>query len=227
MSSIRNLALSTLLITFGCAEDEGGTGATTSPLRNGAGRIGAHELVHGDVLDAGGLADGGDGGAQKDLRLSELDDDQLLLVADRLNSGEVEQARAALPKLDDPGARDFAEQMLVEHQAARDSLLQLSDAEDIFATPSRASLRLSREAAAAVFRLLVADAPVDVLYIDEQVAAHAKALRIFDELIDAADQGALRDLFVAQRGAVTEHRARALELQAELSEADGGTDVGG
>lgn len=219
---------SALLISFagiGCNETESGTGATTSSLRNGAGRIGDFEPHRLYPLDAGRPADAADAGVQNNLRISELEDGQLLLVADRLNGGEVEQARAALPKLVDPDARDFAEQMLVDHQAARDSLLQLSNAEDVFARPSGASFQLSAKSARAVFRLLVADVPVDQLYIDEQVLAHTEALRIFDELIDAADKSGLRDLFIEQRGAAVEHRERALELQAELSEADGGTDA--
>jgi putative membrane protein len=229
MSLMRNLALSTLLISFagtGCAETESGTGATTSTLRDGAGRIGGsetHQRGQPYDWDADGPADGGDAGTVKDLGLSALEDGQLLLVADRLNGGEVEQARAALPKLLEASAREFSEQMLVDHQAARDTLLQFSDAEDLFARPSRASFLLVRKAEQTVFRLLEADVPVDELYIDEQVAAHTEALSIFDELIAAADDSGLRDLFVAQRGAVVEHRALALELQAELSDADAGT----
>lgn len=45
---MRNFALSTLLISLagvGCSETESGTSATTSSLRNGAGRIGDSKRI--------------------------------------------------------------------------------------------------------------------------------------------------------------------------------------
>lgn len=217
-----------LVAGVGCADAQGDTGAAASSLRSGAGRSGGFETHrHGAWprelprdLDAGRQA------AHSELRVAELSDAELLLIADRLNGAEVEQARAALPKLEQPEVRDFAQQLLVEHQAARDSLLQFSAESQLFAAPSRASFKLAALTSRAVYRLLKAEFPADAAYIGEQVLAHTEASRVFDGLVDAADEPALRDLFSAQRALIAEHLERARALQSARVGAGAPPDAG-
>lgn len=94
-------------------------GATASGSAGTAGRTNVDAGVAGATgsSDAGAL--GGDAGA-----VLALEDGQILYVADTLNAGEVDQARAALPKLTNADVRSFANDMITEHGTARDQLLQ-------------------------------------------------------------------------------------------------------
>ena len=170
----------------------------------------------------GADADDTDAPAPPDLEA--LSDGQLLFVADTANAGEVEQARAAFPKLEDERVRAFAEEMLVGHQAARDELLRFSDENDVFAKNSRVAVRLKREGQRVVDQLLRADVPADEPYVDTQVLAHTEALALYDQLVAAADSPELRDLFDAQRATVAEHHDEVTDLDQELDTDDGHTD---
>jgi putative membrane protein len=149
--------------------------------------------------------------------VQQLDDGQILFVADALNAGEVDQARAVLPRLQTEGARGFAREMLDEHEPARDSLLQLAEDEGLAPRLSTAALSLRAESERQVMMLLeTSDAELDAVYLDSQVVAHDAALELLDGLIDAADTAALEQQLAALRSTVEAHSSLARQLQAEL-----------
>ncbi|HEU4582602.1 MAG TPA: DUF4142 domain-containing protein [Polyangiaceae bacterium] len=145
--------------------------------------------------------------------MAELEDGQLLYAADTLNAGEVEEARAAVPKLSDGDVREFAQQMIDEHGAARDRLLQLAQDLTIYPADSDLAGELRAKSQGNVDSLLGSVAPSsNALYIQLQVSEHVDALALIDQLASAADAEPLRQELLAQRASVQAHleRARAL-----------------
>ena len=142
-----------------------------------------------------------------------LEDGQLLYVADTLNAGEIEEARAALPKLMNGDVRDFAQQMLDQHGAARDRLLQLAQAQSISPSDSDIADELRSKSQSNIQSLLgAAPSASDALYIELQVSEHVDALQLLDQLASAADAEPLVQELIAERSSVQTHldRARAL-----------------
>lgn len=215
----KTLWLSSLgaLVALGCTEDQG-------PAQR------ASLSAQTDVASDAGV---GDAGAPTDDEVlldavRALDDAQLLYVADVANAGEVEEARAAWPKLSLELTREFADDMIEDHGDARDALLTFSDANDLFMAPSDVSWVLNRQGERAARRLLLAPEPVDRLYIHGQVLAHERALALFTALEEAADAAALQALFAAQRTTIEEHLGEVRELAAtELPESDAGVPDAG
>jgi putative membrane protein len=182
-------------------------GATATGGAGTAGRGSNADAGVAGSSDAGAL--GGDAGA-----VLALKDGQILYVADTLNAGEVDQARAALPKLTNADVRSFANDMITEHGTARDQLLQLADDQDIAPAGSEVADDLHSKSDSAVQRLLAA-APdgTDALYVQLQVTAHVDAAALLDQLITAADSDPLRTQLTDLRSSVQSHldRARALD----------------
>jgi len=142
-----------------------------------------------------------------------LDDGQLLYVADTLNAGEVEEARAALPKLMNGDARDFAQQMIDDHGSARDRLLQLAQDQTITPADSDVANELHSKSQSSIESLLGADpSTIDAMYIELELVEHVDGLALLDQLIAAADSDPLRAELTTERAAVQTHldRARAL-----------------
>jgi putative membrane protein len=169
----------------------------TSPSGNAGSTAGSVTGMAGTAglpYDAGVLpADAGLGGDAGVALAEALRDGQIVYVVDTLNAGEVEQAQSALPRLEDDAVRSFAQLMIEEHQRARETLSAFARQQGIGLEGSDAanlvrarSLRVERE---------IGDASagdVDRVYIDSQVAAHADAAGLLDNLIDAADSVALQ-----------------------------------
>jgi putative membrane protein len=189
-----------------CGDDDTSTSVSAANGGSGGGSVVVSTAGSTSSADAGLPA--GDAGPA-----SALDDGQILYAADTLNAGEVEQARAALPKLTNGGVRDFAQQMIDEHGAARDRLLQLAEDQTIDPAQSDVAEELRSKSQSNVESLLgAARSTSDALYIELQVSAHVDALELLDQLSSAADAEPLRQELIAQRGSVQTHldRARAL-----------------
>jgi putative membrane protein len=144
-----------------------------------------------------------------------LQDGEILFVADTLNVGEVDEAEAALPKLTDSGIRDFAQEMIDEHGTARDQLQQLAQQQMMTMAPSAVATNLQSESRSIVSSLNAATPDAaDKVYIGSQVKAHTEALTLIDQLLAAADSSALRTQLTTMRASVQEHLNRAQALNA-------------
>jgi putative membrane protein len=162
------------------------------------------------LLDAGTMrgTDAGDAGA-----VLALDDGQILYAADSLNEGEINEARAALPKLSNGDVRDFAAAMIADHGAARDQLTQLAEDQSIAPASSDVANELQAKSRSTVADLLAADpASIDALYVEQELSGHIAAATLLDELIAAADSEPLRAELTDLRATVQTHldRVRAL-----------------
>jgi putative membrane protein len=200
----------------------GNTGAGTSSNTGLAGSGGASAGMGGSANagTAGSstiIADF-DGGVVPDAGLAavvrDLSDDEMVLVVDTINAGEVEQAQAALPRLSNQEVRAFAQEMIDEHTAARAQLDQLAVEENLTLAASDVAQSLRDEGAAIVAELLATEeSAIDAQYVNSQVLAHSQALQVLAGLIAGADNDALRAQLTELRGNVSAHLDRARELQ--------------
>jgi putative membrane protein len=157
---------------------------------------------------ATGMGGQGDAGA-----VSNLDDGQILFALDTLNAGEVNEAQAAVPKLTNADVRDFAQEMIDDHGAARERLSQLAQEQQIPPEQSELATGLQDESQSIVDRLLAAEATeIDTLYVQSQQDAHTEALALLAQLLMAADAEPLRAALTELRASVQEHLDRAQTL---------------
>jgi putative membrane protein len=200
----------------------GNTGAGTSSNTGLAGTGGASAGTGGSA-NAGTAGSGTtiaefDGGVVPDAGLAavvrDLSDDEMVLVVDTINAGEVEQAQAALPRLSNQEVRAFAQEMIDEHTTARAQLDQLAVEQNLTPAAGDVTQSLGDEGAAIVAELLAAEgSAIDAQYVNSQVLAHSQALQVLTGLIAGADNDALRAQLTQLRGNVAAHLDRARELQ--------------
>jgi len=184
------------------------TGGTSTAM---AGAGGANES---GAAGAGGAEAGAGGGGSV---TAELTDAQILLVLDTLNQGEVEEAYAALPRLEVADVKAFAQQMITDHGSARLSVADTADELQLNPAPSEVQVDLMHEAESHVATLRATPtAALDQAYVDLQVSMHADALALLSNLEDAADAAELRSLIATLEAAVQDHYDSALDIQAEL-----------
>lgn len=149
----------------------------------------AAQPVGGDLLDAGA----GTPDAAAATGAAALSDGQILLVADTLLAGGIGQAQAALPGLAEPGAEAFAEQLIDEHAAARNTLAAIGESIGAGEATSNIADALSAENDALAAALAAPDAgSIDALYLESLITAHGAALVLVGELRTGADAAALQ-----------------------------------
>jgi len=129
------------------------------------------------------------------------------------NSGEIDQAQAALPHLSTQAARDFANMMIADHTAA------LNEANTTFGvnrivdrdTNGQAQM-LSDESKKMVSTLNNSGTNADRIYIQSQIDAHQRLLTMMDTQLIPSAHNDLLNLLQKQRESVAMHldRARAI-----------------
>ena len=192
----------------------GGT-AAGGTSQGGTATGGDSSATGGADADEGG--NGGMGGAGGDAAIASLSDAQILLVLDTLNHGEVEEAYAALPRLGDADVEAFAQMMIDDHGMARQTVAATADAVDLEPQPSQLQMMLAHESEEHVAKLRSTKTPaLDATYMAMQVAAHADALQLLDELDDVADAPQLTTLIADLTTSVQQHYDAAVEIEAGL-----------
>jgi putative membrane protein len=199
----------------GTPATSGGSTVGTGSPSTGSGTATAPNPADGSSMGSGTNA-GGSATSPGALDLSTvptLTDGQILYVVDTLNAGEVNQARAALPKLSNADVRDFAREMISAHTPARDAMLRIAETANVDPAASTLASALQSNSQAMVNGLLAVDeAGADQLYMDDQVSAHTEADQLIQALIDATDTPMLRDELVQMRSDVQEHLSAARAL---------------
>lgn len=195
----------------------GAGGASAGPGANGTAGGAAAADAAGMAADAS-VIDVGSTPEELAAAVASLEDGQLVFLADTLNAGEVDQARAALPRLSDAAVVEFAEEMIEDHGPARDALLSLSREQDIAPQLSDVAAAVKDQGEQVVIALIQTedDDDVDVTYIDSQVVAHTTALSVIDASITAADAPPLQEQLTTLRASIEEHLSTATELQERL-----------
>lgn len=220
-----------LLVVGGCGDDDTGSGGAGTTSGNGSTTTSGDTTSSttsggtggggGDATTASGAGGGGgDGGAGGGGGGAvDLTDDEVAHVVQTANAGEILQAETAMPKLEVPDVVTYAEMMITEHGGANTELQQLAAAEGLTPEPNPVSADLQAESEAIVASLDAAAAPVDPLYVDSQVLAHAQVLELIETvLLPSAENEALVAFLETMRGAVEMHLMEAEQLQEELGE---------
>lgn len=172
----------------------------------------AAQPAGGDPLDAGSTAD-----AASASPAAAASDAQILLVADNLLFGAITQAQTALPRLAEPDVVGFAEQLIDEDAAARNTLALVGSAIGASPAPSEIADAVSAESAALAAAFTGPDAgPLDTLYIESTLTAHAAARALVGELAAAADAPELRAQLVVVRAVLDVQLERAQQIAAGL-----------
>lgn len=204
--------------------DASARGSGSSALDAGAadaGAAAAAALPDAGLGDAGSASDAGESPEQA------LSDAQILRVADTLDAIEIDQAQAVLPLLGGPELQTFAQEMLDQHQLARDSWSVLAGALDLVPVDSALADELQADAAGTLQQLLRADPELlPALYLSTEVADHDRAIELLNELIGAADADTLRAQLTVWRTIASDHRAAAEQLATDLAASSSG-DAGG
>lgn len=210
--------------TMACSDEEDSVDIRTlNPADEGSGGTRAGD---GDTSAGGG--DTSAGGTSSDAEVAatralvnaalQLDDDEIVLVADAINAGKVAQASAVLPRLSNEDVRAFAERMIDEHSAAREELSLLAEQQGLEPDDSDLSDSLERDNATTIARLeRTPDESLDVEYIETQERAHGVARMIGGAMIAAADNDALRNQVTTLSGDIEAHRAEAARIAHRLA----------
>jgi putative membrane protein len=140
---------------------------------------------------------------------SELNDAQILGVADVANTGEVEQANIALTRARSDKVKSFAELMVKDHTAAKNKGLTVAKQLGVTPATSAKSAEVQKQGAEAMKTLHEADADdFDKTYLKTQIRMHEDTLKLLDnDLIPKANTPQVKSLLTEMRGHVQHHLA--------------------
>lgn len=143
-----------------------------------------------------------------------LSDAQIAQVTSAANTGEVAQANAALPKLTNPEAKQFATMMVEQHGAAQERAAAMLAEKGLTPAASPLSTELQEDSDEIIEEINTADRDeVDKVYMEAQVEVHEKVLKTIDEkLIPSATDPALQQELQTARTEVATHLQRAREI---------------
>jgi hypothetical protein len=202
--------------TDASADADAGNAATDAgdagPATNAETADAAAQPAGEDLLDAGARVDAAPASAA-----AALSDAQILLVADNLLGGAITQAQAALPRLTNADALGFAEQLIDEDAAARNTLTLIGDA--IGASPAGSDIADTISAESDVLSAAFAEpdaGALDALYIESTLTTHTAALSLVSELAAAAGAPELRAQLVVLQTVLGVQLERAQGIGAAL-----------
>jgi predicted outer membrane protein len=135
-------------------------------------------------------------------------------VTTAANTAEIAQANAALPKLTNTDAMQFAKMMIEMHTAAQQRQEAMAQEKGLTPQMHPLSTELSQDSDDFLEELSTADRDeVDQLYMEKQVEVHEKVLETIDEkLIPSATAPALQQELQTARTEVNAHLNRAREI---------------
>ncbi len=143
-----------------------------------------------------------------------LTDAQIAGVTQAANSSEVEQSRIAQAKAKNSDVKDFADMMVLHHQAAQDEQASIG----IETAHSTLSDKLAAQADAALTQLKRAAGDFDRVYIDSQVEAHRGLLSIINsQLLPNVKDAKLKAYIDNIKVKVAMHLEKAESEQLKLS----------
>jgi len=204
----------------GTSGGSGGSGGATGGSGGATGGSGGATGGSGGATGGSGGATGGSGGTPVDAGTDagdagiDLTDAQIMAVTTAANMGEIAQANAAMPKLTNEDAQEFAMMMIEMHTAAQMRQMMLAEAKNVTPQPNALSMELTTESQAIVAEINAAsEEEVDLLYMEAQVMVHEKVLAtIEDVLIPSADDADLVEELETSRDEVQEHLEMAEEI---------------
>jgi putative membrane protein len=145
-------------------------------------------------------------------------DAEIAHIAYTAGAIDIEAAKLALERSQDPKVRAFAETMLRDHEAVNAKALALVQKLNVTPAPNSVSASLSEQAQATLGRLSpLQGAAFDLAYAENEAAFHRTVNgALGSTLIPSADNAELKALLEAGRSLFGEHQAHAEHLAAEL-----------
>lgn len=136
-----------------------------------------------------------------------ITDDEIVAASDALNAAQVEQGNLARSKAKEPRLREFAEKLKADHERARRDGKSLAARLALKPKESALSSELGADAAGATKTLKNATKnDFDRLFIESQIAAHQKTLKLLDQkLIPNARNQDVKELLEGLRATVQAH----------------------
>lgn len=142
-----------------------------------------------------------------------LTDGQVIKVVSTANNGEIIQANVALPKLQSPQVRNYAQMMINEHSMNEQKGQALAKRLGVVPQVSMTSNDLQKDSNTIVNQLNQSMAPADRAYMMSQVAVHRKVLASIDQqLLPSASNAELKAMLQQTRNAVAVHLQMAEQL---------------
>ncbi|MET0389063.1 MAG: DUF4142 domain-containing protein [Polyangiales bacterium] len=147
-----------------------------------------------------------------------LTDEQMLQVLTTVDTGEIAQAQLAVTKSSSPQVRNFASEMIEQHNRAKQQGALLASQTKLSPTASRASKQLQAQGATTLEKLQSTDpGNFDQAYMKAQVKQHQDVINMLDtQLIPAATNPDLHNHLVSARGMVDQHLRHAKQLTDSL-----------
>jgi len=147
--------------------------------------------------------------------LTKLSDGQIAQILATVDKAEIEQGELALEKSTDAGVRGFANHMIEQHTAAKETGARQASQGGLKLASSPKAEELQVKGSKMLEQLKAADAKnFDVTYVQAQVDQHAEVLTmITDQLQPAVEDATLRDQLQSARAMVSEHLDKAKQLQ--------------
>jgi putative membrane protein len=150
-----------------------------------------------------------------------LTDDQIVKIAETINTGEVEQAKLAQKTSKNGKVKKYAQHMIQEHNKASKKTATVAKKAQIKPADSPTAQNLSDKASRTKETLATTDkADFDKRYIDAQVEQHESVVLLIDsKLLPNASNPDLKARLEEAKKMVEEHLAEAKEIQSNLATA--------
>ncbi len=148
--------------------------------------------------------------------MENLTDGQILKVLSTANNGEIMQATAAMPKLQNAQVRNYAQNMINGHTDNEQKGQALGSRLQLVPQVSNTSNKLQYDSND-IINQLNQSMSADKDYMMSQVKVHHKVLRTIDnQLLPNAKNPELRDMLVQTRAAVAMHLQMAEQINSML-----------
>jgi putative membrane protein len=164
-------------------------------------------------------ANGGAAGAATGDDSSVVTDAQIAGVLDTANHAEIDQARVALHKTNNPRVKLFAERLITDHGRV-ESKLQSADTRDAVTPrggPVSDRFKERSDRLLAGWRSEPAGADFDRAYIEAQIEEQQRVLALIDEVAPRTENSDLKGVLQEARARVTDHLREAKSIRGSLT----------
>ncbi|MEO6953886.1 MAG: DUF4142 domain-containing protein [Polyangia bacterium] len=147
-----------------------------------------------------------------------LDDAAMVEVVHTANTGEIDAAKLASSKATSADVKKFASMMIEDHTKADEKGTELAKKLELTPTKSAASMRVAKDSATAMKRLMGASpTSFDRAYMESQITAHTRVLAIIDKtLVPDVKSPELKGFLEEVRAKVAMHLDKAKKIHAAL-----------
>jgi len=148
-----------------------------------------------------------------------LRDAQIVKIADLAHTGEIEQAKLAKTKAQNPRVQKFAAMLISQHTKSKQKGMQLSKTASIAPEESTVAGELEAKSAQTLEKLRNADGSAfDREYMSAQVQQHQEVLDMLDQkLIPSATDPKLKSELQTTRTMVQQHLTDAQQIHQSLA----------